>query len=118
MSHRINHGWSPNRNDPQWERRVEREAQKVTDATERRWHRANRRLAAARAREATARARQDHADRVAKLAREVEERIRELAEIERGMKATPAGSQKRGRGGYRGVTAGTGILARAAGEAS
>lgn len=111
MTHRINHGWVPNRNDPEWESRVEREAQRITDATERAWMRAHDRVEKARDKARRAAEQHDHEQRVAKLRRELERRVQELAEIERGMKSAPASSQHRGIGAHRGVGIGTGLLA-------
>ena len=40
IQHKVNHGWAPNRNDPEWEERVEREAKATNDATEPAWRKA------------------------------------------------------------------------------
>lgn len=109
LKHRMDSSWAP-RNDPKWEERIEREAQRTTDATEKAWRdtqarlkRAEERLLRAQQREAQARENKAQKLRLKKLAEIVERRRRELQAIHAEMTRTPAGSQHRGRGSYRGV---------------
>lgn len=109
IKHRVAPDWSP-RNDPDWEERVEREAKRTTDAAEKAWHdtqarlkRAEERLKRAEQRERQARENKAQERRLHRLAEIVECRRLELQAIHAEMTRTPAGSQHRGRGSYRGV---------------
>lgn len=104
--HKINHGWAPNRNDPEWEERVEREAMATTDARERSVAKAAERLARAEARVALLLERQASEARVQAAIRAVESRRQELLEMEALMRSSPAGSVHRGVGSYRPVPQG------------
>lgn len=101
------HGFIPDRTDPAWADRVEREAEHHTARTEAAWHKAQRRLARAIEKAETANARPE-VGRVRKdrLWAIVEQRREELRVVERLARATPAGSQHRGKGSYRGMTTG------------
>lgn len=102
------HGWfSAAKNDPEWEARIEREAELHTARTETAWRKTRRRLERAieKARAEDKRPQSTMLSR-AKLWAMVEARRQELKEIERLAHATPAGSQNRGKGSYRGVTTG------------
>lgn len=104
IQHKVNHGWAPTRNDPEWERRVEREAQVVTDATERAFHKAQAKLRRAEDRLAKAAAKQDMPPRrLAILEALVEDRRQELLAIERLMVSHGAPSTNRGRKSHRGI---------------
>lgn len=104
IAHKVNHGWLPNRNDPEWEERVEREAESSTAATERRYHTAQARLARAEARLAReSSSRKVNAARLKSLAATVEERRQELLELSRLMNAHGSPSTSRGRKSHRGV---------------
>jgi hypothetical protein len=109
--HKINHGWSPDRTDPDWAERVEREAEMHTAKAERMYRAAERRLAralgkahAVEAKAETKPSLKAHAER---MWAEVEARRDELKALERLLKFTPAGSQHRGRGSHRGVPNGS-----------
>lgn len=95
------HGWTPDTTDPMWAERVEREAERTTDQTEARWHKAQRRLA--RAVEKAEAATQAHPTRRQRLWDVVDARRAELAALERLMTQSPAGSQHRGTPAYRGI---------------
>lgn len=103
IQHKVNHGWAPNRNDPEWEERVEREAASTTEATEKAWRRAQDRLAKAEARrdrlvaERAAEQRLRNAEQIIML------RLAELKEIEKLMTRSPAGARHRGRKSFRPV---------------
>lgn len=95
------------RTDPAWAERVEREAEQHTARTEAAWHKAQRRLERALVKARDADQRPDASPRKkATLWQIVEKRRDELKAIERLARATPAGSQNRGRGSYRGVSTG------------
>lgn len=100
LRHKINHGWTPPvRNDPNWERRVEREAELQSAAAARDYRRAVDRLLHAEQRLASARV--DSPMRpTARLEAIVEARRQELLALERIMKATSAGSQHKGKGSF------------------
>jgi len=107
IQHKVNRGWSPNRNDPEWERRVEREAEATTNATERAVLRARERLARAEARLSEAAAKQKMpAARLAVLEALVEARRQELLALQRLMTSHGAPSTNRGRKSHRGVPSG------------
>jgi hypothetical protein len=100
-------GWKPDRTDSVWAERVEREAERITDQTEARWHKAQRRLA--RAIEKAEAAEQTALlgpTRLRRLWQAVDVRRGELLAIERLMTQSPAGSQHRGKGSHRGVSTG------------
>lgn len=101
------HGWAPDRTDPAWAERVEREAERIADQAEARWRKAQRRLANAEAKarlaESTARV---SPKRIERLWAVVEERRQELKQCERLMNKSPAGSEHRGVGSHRGVSRG------------
>ena len=104
LQHRINHGWAPNRNDPAWEARVEREAEATTRAAERAWRNAQKRLVKAEER------RERIAHRVGVTARQiavaeqiVELRRQELLALERLMTSHAAPSKNRGNKSFRPV---------------
>jgi 23S rRNA maturation-related 3'-5' exoribonuclease YhaM len=104
LRHKVNHGWSANRNDPEWERRVEREALSTTDATERAWKTAQRRLARAEIRrERVAKALNVNPRRLAIAEQIVELRREELQRIERLMTSHSAPAKNRGRKSHRPV---------------
>lgn len=100
LRHKINHGWTPPvHKDPDWERRVEREAENQSTASARDYQRAQGRLARAEQRLASARV--DSPTRsMARLEAIVEARRQELLALERIMKATSAGSQHMGKGSF------------------
>lgn len=100
------HGYAPDRTDPAWAERVEREAMRTTDQAEARWRKAQRRLEKAQARLDAALERHAAADRIARLRAEVADRLAEFQATERLMRMTPAGSQHRGKGSHRGVSRG------------
>jgi ribosomal protein L44E len=105
LTHKT-HGWTPDRTDPEWAAAVEREVSQQTARRDALWAKAQRRYARAQQRLDTARAAKPDATtthRLAKLEQQVDDRLRELREIECLMMQTPAGSQHRGRGSYRGV---------------
>lgn len=103
MAHKVNHGWSPNRNDPDWEARVESEAEATTDATERAYIKAQDRLRRAEERLAKGVAAVLEARRIAALEEAVEARRQELLAIARLMTGHGAPSTNRGRRSHRGV---------------
>lgn len=104
ITHKINHGWSPNRNDPAWEERVEREAAATTAATQRAFARAEARLARAQARLDKAAAKVGLPPKyLARLEAEVEMRRQELLDLQRIMTAHGSPSTSRGRRSYRGI---------------
>lgn len=107
IRHKINHGWAPDRTNPEWAERVEREAEAATDRAEQRVTKARERLERAthRAESEERRKRPDH-KRIKRLWHAVEGRRQELLEAQRIAQASPAGSQHRGRGSYRGVNTG------------
>lgn len=108
MQHKSNHGWGPNRNDPEWEERVEREAKATTDATEKAWKAAQKRLAKAQERWDRLAAQGAEARRLEVAEQMVMLRLAELQEIERLMTRSPAGSSHRGRKSHRHIPAGRG----------
>jgi hypothetical protein len=104
ITHKVNHGWAPNQNDPAWEARIEREAVAVTNATERAYVRAQKRLARAQERLEAAAARVGvKPARLAQLEAVVEMRRQELLDLARMMTAHGAPTTSRGRRSYRGV---------------
>lgn len=107
IRHKVNHGWAPDRTDPEWRARVESEAERTSARVERLWERAQERLARAvrRAEEEQARSRPDR-KKVERLWEAVEARRQELLDLQRSAQASPAGSQNRGKGAYRGVSTG------------
>jgi hypothetical protein len=107
IRHKINHGWAPDHTDAAWAEKVEREATRTTDATERAYLKAQTRLAQAE-RKATTETAKPHADkkRVKVLWRRVEQRRDELVALQYQMQSSPAGSQHRGTPSHRGVATG------------
>lgn len=104
MRHKVNHGWAPNRNDPEWEARVEREAEATTNATERAYRKAQERLKRAEERLAKAAKEQKMpASRLAVLEALVEERRQELLALQRLMTGHSAPTTNRGRKSHRGI---------------
>ena len=104
LAHKVNHGWAPTRNDPEWERRVEREAAVTTNAAERAYLKAQDRLR--RAQERLAKAAEKAyitPKRLAELEHIVEERRQELLTLSRLMNAHGSPSTSRGRKSHRGV---------------
>lgn len=101
------HGFSPDRTDPAWAERVEREAEVTTNRAERTWEKAQERLARATAR-AEREAQKPKPDRrlVKRLWALVAARRDDLKQIERLANQSPAGSQNRGQGSHRGVATG------------
>lgn len=107
LRHNVNHGWSPNRNDPEWERRVEREANITTDAAEAAYRRLQARLERAKARlERAAKKAGTTRRQLAELEAAVEARRQELLAFHRMMTQHAAPSTSRGRKSFRGVTNG------------
>lgn len=103
LTHKINHGWAPNRNDPEWEERVEREAEATTAKAQKAYERAQARLERAEAKLAEARAQPAKRTTLRNLAAEVERRRQELIDLHNLMRQTSAPSTNRGRGSWRGV---------------
>lgn len=103
LRHNTN-GYVPDRTDPEWADRVEREAHLHTARSIKRHEQAQRRQARAteRAQREQSR-RRSNPQRVAKLWALVELRRDELNRLARLMNATPAGSKNRGTGSYKGV---------------
>lgn len=107
LRHKINHGWAPDRTDPAWAERVEREAERTTDATEHAYRKAEERLDRALRRVNVEQARKKpDPKKVKRLWAAVTARQQELANLHALMRASPAGSQHRGKGSYRGVGTG------------
>lgn len=105
IRHKINHGWSPDRTDPVWAERIEREAERHTDAAEKRYRDAEERLSRARAKlDAVESATIPNRSKIKRWRQIVEQRRQELNAIARLMQQSPAGSQHRGKGSYRGVS--------------
>ena len=103
------HGWAPDRTDPVWAATIEREVAQQTARRDALWAKAQRRLDRAQQRLDSARAStpdETTRHRLAKLETLVEDRLRELRQIEALMTQTPAGAQHRGSGSYRGVGTG------------
>lgn len=104
IRHKLNHGWAPNRVDPDWANRVEREATAQTDATERAWHAAHRRLEKAQQRRARlASLPTVTPSRLAVADFLIEQRRQELLALERLMTSHAAPSRARGRKSFRPV---------------
>jgi hypothetical protein len=104
IQHKMNHGWAPSGNDPEWDRRVEREADATTNATERAFLRAQKRLARAQARLTVAAERQSTTPaRLAVLEAIVEHRRQELLAMERLMTNHGSPSTSSGTKSHRGV---------------
>lgn len=104
LTHKANHGWAPNRNDPEWEQRVEREALATTNSAERTYAKAQARLKRAEERLLKATARADVPPRrLAVMEAIVEERRQELLALARLMNGHGAPSTSRGRKSHRGV---------------
>lgn len=95
IRHKINHGWAPDRTDPEWAERVEREAERHTDAAEHAYHKAEERLARAEQRY-DREAKRKHPDRkkVRRLWEAVEARRQELLTVQRAMQTSPGGKQR------------------------
>lgn len=105
LGHKLN-GWAPDRTDPEWADRVEREAERTTNAAEARHRKAQERLERAVAKAKAAEAAQEagrRTRRVESLWAEVERRRDELRALESIANRSPAGSQNRGSGSHRGV---------------
>jgi len=107
LKHKINHGWAPDRTDPVWAERVEREAEATTAATERAYRKAQARLAKA-VEQVEHEVKRKHSDRrrLKRLQHAVEARRQELLVIEGMMRAVPASAQHRGKGSHRSVPSG------------
>lgn len=105
ISHNT-HGWAPDYTDPAWAERTEREAERVTDQTEVRWHKAQRRLARAIEKAEAGQRAKVAERRQHRLWEAVEARRAELLAIEKLMTQSPAGSQHRGTPAHRGVARG------------
>lgn len=106
MTHKINHGWCPDRTDPQWAERVEREAIRHTAARQAQYERATRRLARAEQRleRVRARTKPNITTRALAVAQElVELRRQELLTLQRMMTRSPSSATHRGRKSYRPV---------------
>lgn len=104
LTHKVNHGWSPDRTDPGWAAKVEREAQNTTDATERAWRAAQKRLAKAeQRRDHIAAATGVSSQRVAMAEQLVALRLEELRAIERLMTGHAAPARARGKKSWRPV---------------
>lgn len=102
IRHKINHGWAPDNTDPAWAERVEQEAEATSAAAAHDYAKAQERLA--RAEKRLAEAKQGHnTTKIKRLKAQVEERRAELGALARLMKQSPAGSQHRGKGSYRGI---------------
>lgn len=102
-------GWVEPKPDPAWSERVEREAQRTTDATERAHRKAEERLARAIAKAEAAEAARESAEstrRIERLWAAVDQRRAELRTLQRMANTSPAGSQNRGAGAHRGVATG------------
>lgn len=103
ITHKINHGWAPDQTDPAWATRVERDAERQTDSRERAYLKAKTKLARAEQRLTRARTSGTPIVNLGRLVRLIEERRAELEQLARLMQQTPAGSQHRGVGSYRGI---------------
>lgn len=104
IRHRVAPDWSPDRNDPDWSERVEREAALTTDQAQRRYEKALERVERAQAkltREESAH--RPSRARIRSAREEVERRRQELLALSALMNGSPAGSQNRGKGSHRGV---------------
>lgn len=107
LHHKVNHNWCPDNTDPAWAERVEREADSTSDAAERAWLKASERLVRATQRaEAEQSKRKPDRKKVKSLWAVVENRREVLRNLQSLAQASPAGSQHRGNGGYRGVATG------------
>lgn len=112
IRHRIP-GWVQPASDPGWEERVEREAERTTNATEQAHRKAEARLTRAVAKAEAAEAARAKADsthvatrRIERLWVAVDQRRAELRTLQHIANASPAGSQNRGTGAHRGVATG------------
>lgn len=101
------HGYVSDKTDPQWAERVERESERITDAAEARYGKLQERLARVQQR-ITKELGRKRPDRklLRRLDAAVDARREELANLHRQMNGTPAGSQNRGTGSYRGTGSG------------
>lgn len=106
IPHKINHGFAPDRTDPAWAERVEREALHDTARAEHAYARAKRRYESALLRAQREDRPRANKRRVRDLWARVEARRDELKQVEALLGQTPAGSQHRGKGSYRGVATG------------
>ncbi len=106
IRHKINHGWSPDHTDPTWADRVEREAERTSTAAAKRYAKAQENYQRALAKAEKAGPPKSAKPKVRNLWAEVERRRAELKRWEALVTATPAGSQHRGKGSYRGVGTG------------
>lgn len=105
VRHKVNHGWAPDHTDAGWAEQVEREAERITDATEHAWRKAQERLTRAVQRaEAEEHRKTPDRKKVRRLWAAVEARRQELLNLQRLAQASPAGAQHRGRGSHRAVT--------------
>lgn len=106
IEHKLN-GYAPDRTDPHWAEKVEREAEAITDQAARRYAKAQERLerAEAKLQRETTRKKPDR-KLLRRLTDAVEARRQELADLHRQMTATSAASTNRGRKSFRGVTRG------------
>lgn len=95
IPHRVPPDCSPDRTDPAWAERVEREAERHTAAAERAWEKAQQRLehAVKRAEREGARPKPDR-KKVKRLWAIVEERRQELLALQRLAQQSPGGPQR------------------------
>lgn len=105
INHKLNHGWAPITTDPEWAERVEIEAARMTDAAAARYAKAHDRLVRAEERLAALKDSGLHnPSKIKRWEREVELRRDELNALARLIAQSPAGSQHRGKGSYRGIS--------------
>lgn len=96
-------GWAPDRTDPEWAARVEREAEQHTARAEAAWWKAKRRLERAEVKAEDGARQNVGGRRLERLWQAVADRRADLLALERVMRASPAGSKNRGKGSHRGV---------------
>lgn len=106
LHHKINHGWAPDHTDPAWADRVEREAERTSARAAHAYAKAQERYAQALAKAERAGEPTSTKPKVRNLWAEVEQRRQEVKRIEVTMRASPAGSQHRGKGSHRGIATG------------
>jgi chromosome segregation ATPase len=101
------HGHSTDTTDPRWAERVEREAERITDATQARYEKLQERLARVEQRITKEQGhRKPDQKLLGRLQLALDARRDELANLHRQMNATPAGSQNRGNPSHRGISRG------------
>lgn len=95
LSHKVNHGWAPDRTDPEWADRVEREAERYSEHAEVAYLKAQRRLeqAVIRAEREQTHKKPDR-KKVKSLWAAVEARRQELLTLQGIMQGSPGGHQK------------------------